>query len=173
MFSWKCSDWSEKCADMKIIVVLLAMLAVATAITSNCLDCIRLVENGTANACADDDGTMKCGRYKISEDYWTDCGSLGDSWSECSFDEVCARRCIKAYMELHDERAAIDLGNGITIGQLKCHDYGRLHIGGPGGIIDAVTCAYVERIRAKCYANSPPHPGSPAPPRPASVNDCP
>ena len=96
---------------------------------------------------------------------------LLSEWKECAFDDECARLCIKEYMKRYQSLCLGDLGSGITEAQLKCHDFGRLHNGGPFGCSNKATCGYVSRIKESCYVKNGTK-SAKAAPRPFSANDC-
>ena len=96
---------------------------------------------------------------------------LLSEWKECAFDDECARLCIKEYMKRYQGLCLGDLGSGITEAQLKCHDFGRLHNGGPFGCSNKATCGYVSRIKESCYVKNGTK-SAKAVPRPFSANDC-
>lgn len=130
---------------MLIICGLLLIAAIVKGnIDDQCLECICEIEsNCSPLPCAMDVGSISCGYYQIKNVYWIDCGSPGASYESCAEDQICSKKCVRAYMN----RFATLCTGGRTP---TCEDYARIHNGGPQGCKSSSTIGYWNKV-ATCY----------------------
>ena len=115
---------------------------VQSEIDSRCLECICKVESRCSpKPCAWDVNSLSCGYYQLKQDYYTDCGSPGQSWRTCAADKACSESCIRAYMNRYARRCT---GNR----EPTCEDYARIHNGGPNGCQNSNTLGYWQKVSA-------------------------
>ncbi len=120
--------------------LLFIVIAVNADIDDQCLACICQVEsNCSPIGCKWDVTSLSCGYYQLKKDYWTDCGSPGDSFETCAADKDCSEECVRAYMTRYAKRC--------TGGrEPTCEDYARIHNGGPNGCKRSSTDGYWAKV---------------------------
>jgi hypothetical protein len=125
-------------------ILMLAFVTYACgAFTTNCLKCIREVENGKVGVCNMDQGTLSCGPYQIKRLYYQDCYSPGTGWQKCTRQTECSEICVHAYLNRW--------GRVCTGGRTPtCQDYARIHNGGPTGCTKPGTIGYWNLINNCC-----------------------